>query len=121
MAATSSPGAYVANRPNEVWQIDHTSSTSLWLTNNADGRWGALSEIVTILHPNGGGFYLSLDPPSSTSAGLCLLHAAYEKTAWPANEITISGPLLGCHRSSTAITAWSFTLTPCRLHAANTA
>ena len=28
------------------------------------------------------GFYLSLDPPSSASIGLCLLHAIYDKTSW---------------------------------------
>ncbi len=42
------------------------------------------------------GFYLSLDPPSSASIGLCLLHAAYDKTAWLAERgIDLSWPVAG--------------------------
>ena len=42
------------------------------------------------------GFYLSLDPPSSASVGLCLLHAAYEKTAWLAERgVDLSWPAAG--------------------------
>ncbi len=42
------------------------------------------------------GFYLSLDPPSSASVGLCLLYAAYDKTAWLAERgIDLSWPVAG--------------------------
>jgi putative transposase len=97
-AATSSPGAYVANRPNEVWQIDHTIVDVIVVDEQRRRPIGRpiLTIAVDICTRMVAGFYLSLDPPSSASVGLCLLHAAYEKTAWLAERgIDLSWPAAG--------------------------
>lgn len=42
------------------------------------------------------GFYLSLDPPSRISVGLCMLHAVYDKTAWlQQHQIEAPWPVAG--------------------------
>jgi putative transposase len=97
-AATSSPGAYVANRPNEVWQIDHTLVDVIVVDEQLRRPIGrpVLTIAIDICTRMVAGFYLSLDPPSSASVGLCLLHAAYEKTAWLAErDIDLSWPVAG--------------------------
>jgi putative transposase len=82
------PGALSAGRPLEIVQIDHTQVDVIvvgeqdrksikrpWLTLAVD----VATRMVT-------GFYLTLDPPSRTSIGLCLLHAVYDKAAWLAER-----------------------------------
>lgn len=82
------PGTFSASRPLEMVQIDHTQVDVIvvdeqdrqsikrpWITLAVD----VATRMVT-------GFYLSLDPPSRLSIGLCLLHAVYDKTAWLAEH-----------------------------------
>jgi putative transposase len=97
-AATPSPGAYAADRPNEVWQIDHTLVDVIVVDEEQRQPIGrpALTIAVDVCTRMVAGFYLSLDPPSSSSVGLCLLHAAYDKTAWLAERgIDLSWPVAG--------------------------
>jgi putative transposase len=45
------------------------------------------------------GFYLSLDPPSTSSVGLCLLHAVYDKSAWLGGRgLDLDWPVAGLPR-----------------------
>src|SRR4051812_33450222 len=87
-AATPSPGAYTADRPNDVWQIDHTLVDVIVVDEEHRRPIGrpALTLAIDVCTRMVAGFYLSLDPPSSASVGLCLLHAAYDKTAWLAER-----------------------------------
>lgn len=97
-ATTPSPGAYVADRPNEVWQIDHTLVDVIVVDEEQRQPIGrpALTIAIDVCTRMVAGFYLSLDPPSSSSVGLCLLHAAYDKTAWLAERgIDLSWPVAG--------------------------
>jgi putative transposase len=84
-AVTATPGELVARRPLELVQIDHTQVDVIvvdeerrqalpgrpWLTLAID----VCSRMVTGLH-------LSMDAPSRTSLGLCMLHATFDKRAW---------------------------------------
>jgi putative transposase len=82
------PGEYVASRPLEVVQVDHTQVDVIvvdeqsrqeigrpWITLAVD----VLTRVVT-------GFHLGLEAPSRVSIGLCLLHAVYDKSAWLAER-----------------------------------
>ena len=97
-ATTPSPGAYAADRPNEVWQIDHTLVDVIVVDEERRQPIGrpALTIAIDVCTRMVAGFYLSLDPPSISSVGLCLLHAAYDKTAWLAERgIELSWPVAG--------------------------
>ncbi len=97
-AITPTPGEYIATRPLELVQIDHTQVDVIvvdeqsrepirrpWITLAMD----VLTRMVT-------GFYLSLDAPSRVSIGLCLLHAVYDKTSWMAErDIDAPWPVAG--------------------------
>ena len=74
-AMTATPGEYTASRPLELVQIDHTQVD--------------VTRMVA-------GFHLGLEAPSRVSIGLCLLHAAYDKTAWTAERgIDAAWPVAG--------------------------
>nr|WP_246215665.1 transposase family protein [Microvirga makkahensis] len=81
---TPSPGTYIADRPNEVWQIDHTVVDVIVVDEEHRRPIGrpVLTVAIDVHTRMVAGFYLSLDPPSASSVGLCLLHAVYGKSAW---------------------------------------
>ena len=97
-ATTPVSGQYLASRPLEVIQIDHTLVDLVvvheetraplkrpWLTLAID----VFTRMIT-------GFHLSMDPPSRLSVSLCLLHAVYDKTAWlKEREIDAGWPIAG--------------------------
>jgi putative transposase len=87
-AMEPAPGEYIATRPLEVVQIDHTQADVV--VADEEGRqpigrpWITLA--VDVLTRMVAGLYLSLDAPSRVSIGLCLLHAVYDKTSWLAER-----------------------------------
>jgi putative transposase len=83
-ATTPSVGSFAAERPNEVWQIDHTIVDLIVVDEETRLPIGrpVLTIAIDICTRMVAGFHLSLDAPSSTAVGLCLLHAVYDKTAW---------------------------------------
>lgn len=83
-AATPSAGNYRADKPNEIWQIDHTIVDMIVVDEETRLPIGrpVLTIAIDLCTRMVAGFYLSLDPPSSVSVGLCLLHAVYDKTLW---------------------------------------
>jgi putative transposase len=98
-ATTAVPGEYAVSRPLEVVQIDHTEIDIIvvdeltraplpgrpWLTLAID----VFSRVVTGLH-------VSMSAPSRVSAGLCLLHSVFDKTAWlKEREIGQDWPVTG--------------------------
>ena len=97
-ATNPTPGEYVASRPLEIVQIDHTEVDVIVVdeqSRNTIGRpWITLAiDVATRMVT---GFYLSLERPSRASIGLCLLHAVYDKTAWLAvRGIEVSWPVAG--------------------------
>jgi putative transposase len=97
-ATNPTPGEYVASRPLEIVQIDHTEVDVIVVDEQSRktiGRpWITLAiDVATRMVT---GFYLSLEPPSRASIGLCLLHAVYDKTAWLAERgIEVSWPVAG--------------------------
>ncbi len=97
-AATPSPGQFVANGPNAIWQIDHTLVDVIVVDEQLRRPIGrpVLTIAIDVCTRMVGGFHLSLEAPSSVSVGLCLLHAAYDKTAWlNEREIDVSWPVAG--------------------------
>jgi putative transposase len=102
-ATTPVPGQFVATRPLEIVQIDHTEIDIIvvdeenrkplpprpWLTLAID----VFSRMVT-------GFHVSLSQPSRVSVGLCLLRSVFDKTAWLRDrEITAEWPVAGLPES----------------------
>lgn len=83
-AATPAVGSFVVERPNEVWQIDHTIVDLIVVDEETRLPIGRpiLTIAIDVCTRMVAGFHLSLDAPSSASVGLCLLHAVYDKTAW---------------------------------------
>ena len=81
---TPSAGRFHAERPNDVWQIDHTIVDLIVVDEETRLPIGRpfLTLAVDICTRMVAGFHLSLDAPSSASVGLCLLHAVYDKTSW---------------------------------------
>ena len=81
---TPSAGRFHAERPNDVWQIDHTIVDLIVVDEETRLPIGRpyLTIAVDICTRMVAGFHLSLDAPSSVSVGLCILHAAYDKTSW---------------------------------------
>jgi putative transposase len=84
-ATRAVPGEYVATRPLEIVQIDHTQ-VDIFLVDEVTRKpierrpWLTLA--IDIFTRMVTGFHLSLDPPSRVSVGLCMLHAVYDKTTW---------------------------------------
>lgn len=91
----SFPGA---DWPLAVWQIDHTP-VDIVLVDDVHrqpiGRpW--ITVAIDVYSRCVAGFYLSLDPPSATSVGLCLVHAMLPKDTWLAkHEIQSPWPMWG--------------------------
>jgi putative transposase len=81
---TPSAGRFHAERPNDVWQIDHTIVDLIVVDKETRLPIGRpfLTLAVDICTRMVAGFHLSLDAPGSASVGLCLLHAVYDKTSW---------------------------------------
>jgi putative transposase len=96
--ATPSPGQFSVDRPNAVWQIDHAFVDVIVVDEQLRRPIGrpVLTIAVDVYSRMVAGFHLSLEAPSSTSVGLCLLHAVYDKTAWlDERGIEISWPVAG--------------------------
>lgn len=76
----------IPDHPLDVVQIDHTP-VDVILVDSAErqpiGR-PYLTVAIDVMSRAIVGFYLSLDPPSVTSVGLCLTHIATEKKSWMA-------------------------------------
>lgn len=97
-AMAAVPGSNAATRPLEIVQIDHTLTDVVVVdeaTRAVIGRpWLTLA--IDVFSRMVCGFYLSFDPPSRSSVGLCLLHAVFDKTAWLASlGIDIAWPTAG--------------------------
>jgi putative transposase len=98
-ATKATPGQYVASRPLEIVQIDHTE-VDVFLVDETTRRtmdkrpWLTLAiDVFTRIVV---GFYLSMDKPSRVSLGLCMLNAVYDKSAWlKEREIDASWPAAG--------------------------
>ena len=77
---TPSAGSLPRERPNDVWQIDHTIvdlvvvDEETWLPIGRPFLTIAIDVCTRMVAV----FHLSLDAPSSASVGLCLLYAVYD-------------------------------------------
>lgn len=82
---TARPGSFPgADWPNAVWQIDHTP-LDLVIVDDVHRRhigrpWLTLA--IDVYSRCVAGFYLSLDPPSEVSVGMCLVNAMLPKDGW---------------------------------------
>ena len=97
-ASTPSPGQFVADRPNAIWQIDHTIVDIVVVDEQYRRPIGrpVLTIAIDVCTRMVAGFHLALEAPSSVSVGLCLLHAVYDKTAWLSETgIDLSWPVAG--------------------------
>jgi len=98
-ATKAVPGQYVASRPLEVVQIDHTE-VDLFLVDETTREpmgvrpWVTLA--IDVFTRMVVGFHLSMDKPSRVSIGLCMLNAVYDKSAWlKENAIDARWPVAG--------------------------
>jgi putative transposase len=102
-ATKAVPGQYVASRPLEVVQIDHTEVDVFLVHEDTrkpmDARpWLTLA--IDVFTRMVVGLHLSMDKPSRVSLGLCLLNAVYDKGAWlKEREIDASWPAAGLPES----------------------
>lgn len=93
------PGTFPnADYPLAVIQIDHTPADIILVDDihrKPIGRpWITLA--MDICTRNVTGYYLSFDPPSETSVGLCVAHSVLPKDAWLAvNNIEAEWPVWG--------------------------
>ena len=97
-ASTPTPGQIVADRPNAIWQIDHTIVDIVVVDEQYRRPIGrpVLTIAIDVCTRMVAGFHLALEAPSSVSVGLCLLHAVYDKTAWLSERgIDLSWPVAG--------------------------
>jgi putative transposase len=97
-AMNVTPGAYAADRPLEIVQIDHTEVDVIVVDEQSRQEIGRpwITLAVDVLTRMVTGFHLSLDAPSRVSIGLCLLHAVYDKTSWlTERDIDASWPVAG--------------------------
>src|SRR5580700_2659499 len=95
-ASAPSPGQFVADRPNAIWQIDHTIVDIVVVDEQYRRPIGrpVLTIAIDVCTRMVAGFHLALEAPSSVSVGLCLLHAVYDKTAWLSERgIDLSWPV----------------------------
>ena len=106
-ASTPSPGQFVADRPNAIWQIDHTIVDIVVVDEQYRRPIGrpVLTIAIDVCTRMVAGFHLALEAPSSVSVGLCLLHAVYDKTAWLSERgiDLVHGQQRVCPASCTAI------------------
>lgn len=75
-----------ADWPGAVWQIDHTP-LDVVIVDDVHRRhigrpWATIA--IDVYSRCIAGFYLSLDPPSEVSVGMCLVHAMLPKEGWMA-------------------------------------
>ncbi len=96
------PGEFVAARPLDVVQIDHTPMDVFVV--DAENRLGMARPWLTLaidVHTRMVvGFHLSLEPPSVVSVGLCILSAVFDKTAMlEAVGINATWPTMGLPRA----------------------
>jgi putative transposase len=96
---TSRPGRFPnADYPGAVWQIDHTP-LDLVIVDDVHRRhigrpW--LTVAIDVYSRCIAGFYLSLDPPSEVSVGMCLVHAMLPKEGWLMSlQVKASWPVFG--------------------------
>ncbi|MEZ5801814.1 MAG: DDE-type integrase/transposase/recombinase, partial [Nitratireductor sp.] len=97
-ASTPSPGQFSIAKPNALWQIDHTIVDVIIVDEQYRKPIGrpVLTIAIDVCTRMVAGFHLSLEAPSRTSVGLCLLHAVYDKTAWlDERGIDIPWPVAG--------------------------
>jgi len=97
-ASTPSPGQFAVAKPNALWQIDHTIVDVIVVDEQFRRPIGrpVLTIAIDVCTRMVAGFHLSLEAPSSTSVGLCLLHAVYDKSGWlDEREIDIPWPVAG--------------------------
>lgn len=97
-ASTPSPGQFNVAKPNALWQIDHTIVDVIVVDEQFRRPIGrpVLTIAIDVCTRMVAGFHLSLEAPSSTSVGLCLLHSVYDKTAWlDERGIDIPWPVAG--------------------------
>ena len=97
-ATKATPGHYVAARPLEIVQIDHTRVDVVVVdeeTREPIGRpWITLA--IDLFTRMVTGFHLTMAAPSRLSTGLALLHAVHDKTAWlREREIEAPWPVAG--------------------------
>ena len=97
-ATKATPGHYVAARPLEIVQIDHTRVDVVVVdeeTREPIGRpWITLA--IDVFTRMVTGFHLTMAAPSRLSTGLALLHAVHDKTAWLRDrEIEAPWPVAG--------------------------
>ena len=97
-ATKATPGHYVAARPLEIVQIDHTRVDVVVVdeeTREPIGRpWITLA--IDVFTRMVTGFHLTMAAPSRLSTGLALLHAVHDKTAWlREREIEAPWPVAG--------------------------
>ncbi|MGJ0505094.1 MAG: Mu transposase C-terminal domain-containing protein [Methylocystis sp.] len=92
-------GQYVASRPLEVVQIDHTEVDVFLVdekTRETTKKRPWLTLAIDVFTRMVVGFHLSMDKPSRVSLGLCMLNAVYDKSAWlKEREIDASWPAAG--------------------------
>lgn len=102
-ATQAVPGRYVASRPLEVVQIDHTEVDVFLVdetTRETIKKRPWLTLAIDVFRRMVVGFHLSMDKPSRVSLGLCMLNAVYDKSAWlKEREIDASWPAAGLPES----------------------
>lgn len=84
--------------PNAVVQIDHTNVDVIVVDEKHRLPIGRayLTIAVDVATKMLTGFYMTLDPPSASSAGLCIAHAVGRKEHWLAKrDITAEWPMYG--------------------------
>ena len=98
-ATKAVPGQYVASRPLEIVQIDHTEVDVFLVdetTRQTMDKRPWLTLAIDVFTRMVVGFHLSMDEPSRVSLGLCMLNAVYDKSAWlKEREIDASWPASG--------------------------
>lgn len=93
------PGKFPgADWPNAVWQIDHTPLDVLVVDEVHRRHIGRpwVTVAIDVYSRCIAGFYLSLDPPSEVSVGMCLVNAMLPKDGWlAAAGVDAKWPLFG--------------------------
>lgn len=82
------PGTFPgADYPGAYWQIDHTPLDIVVVDEVHRRHIGRpwLTLVIDVYSRCVAGFYLSLDPPSEVSVGMCLVHAILPKEGWLAS------------------------------------
>lgn len=108
-AQTMRPGALLVDRPNALWQIDHSPADVVIVdveTRAPIGRpWITL--VIDVASRAIAGLHVSLEDPSVTSVGMALRHAILDKTRPKPCESAASrriGQGSACRTASTATT-----------------